>query len=1050
MEVSRKRAESPISPKIGGKIPKLDTNMATENIKNTLVDVGQQFDRWCELMVIIGAITHEAFALDLLNWFERCPKLSAARRKKGILPVEKKEESDNTHNSGDGISCDKSANQSAASQNSSRPEPRSEESYKITLNDSCSSSPVPSSLSPFTSQDATIKETDEKQSKETEKCETGTSQGTFPVMVMAVPGADEAITADPSTTLQYTNQSTPNTESSKPKTDSPNQAENKVFGPRHVIEAVKMVCSGNMSVEDASIAYKVPRRTLEKKVNRYKAFQACISTSDDTVINKDGKPQTSALDTGDKHEAFVAENSQVSVETEENDSPSATSRSSSPQVWVELSKSYRSYNSDILPGVAMSVAEGQIRLMEACKQYNIPKSTLQARIKQYKMKRSSADEYSTNENVDDTNHEAWSLQQVFPSDEDVVNPSSMIASCNAEQLRQVIQALDEENEENCDAKLSNCGASENPTIQALLEGGSSNEESKSHRYYKVYNTAIVPSLVENVVEGKMSYSEVVNDYGIPRRTLQAKVKALKEQKFKEQVVNEMKKDICEDPNIISNNSSIQILNVQSGTDPIAMESDEMVLQKEYTDAHGPSSKGFFQCDVENDSSSATSESGNNICVDMADLRHQQELMKIPGLTGTEPIKKVMKLVEQGKVTMQQAARHFSIPRFILPKPNADGTPVVLDVSSPPVDDKPKNKFISSLLAQKLKMEEPNSSDKWIVPKRPICRGSYKTYDTKLLPQILDLVIQGHLSQLEAHRQFNIPKSTLQFKLKQMKSRMKTASNDSVNVDDSSSPEGPIATVSTDSSMDENRTGFIESNENQTGFIESNENQTGFIESNENTEEIDDTEEYMGGDADPRDEDWKPPRTSACKVEYVWDGKHQEEEDVTDMPQDIEFETLRDSLDDDPNLLHIDSDGAGPSTGELSPNAIRTFRGNYKHYSAEILMEILQSVDQRRITQQQACNQYGIPKSTLQCKLKAYRETGSLQVSPRSRYAPQKRGHYKTYDSSQLPKIAKLVKNGKLKLKQACNLYNIPMSTLQQKIKKLESESVDLIDVTVSE
>ncbi|XP_041347824.1 uncharacterized protein LOC121367611 isoform X2 [Gigantopelta aegis] len=213
MEVSRKRAESPISPKIGGKIPKLDTNMATENIKNTLVDVGQQFDRWCELMVIIGAITHEAFALDLLNWFERCPKLSAARRKKGILPVEKKEESDNTHNSGDGISCDKSANQSAASQNSSRPEPRSEESYKITLNDSCSSSPVPSSLSPFTSQDATIKETDEKQSKETEKCETGTSQGTFPVMVMAVPGADEAITADPSTTLQYTNQSTPNTES---------------------------------------------------------------------------------------------------------------------------------------------------------------------------------------------------------------------------------------------------------------------------------------------------------------------------------------------------------------------------------------------------------------------------------------------------------------------------------------------------------------------------------------------------------------------------------------------------------------------------------------------------------------------------------------------------------------------------------------------------------------------------------------------------------------------------------------------------------------------
>ena len=68
MEVSRKRTESPSSPKLGGKFPKLDTNMATENIKNTLVDVGQQFDRWCELMVIIGAITHEAFALDLLNW----------------------------------------------------------------------------------------------------------------------------------------------------------------------------------------------------------------------------------------------------------------------------------------------------------------------------------------------------------------------------------------------------------------------------------------------------------------------------------------------------------------------------------------------------------------------------------------------------------------------------------------------------------------------------------------------------------------------------------------------------------------------------------------------------------------------------------------------------------------------------------------------------------------------------------------------------------------------------------------------------------------------
>ncbi|XP_041347826.1 mucin-5AC-like isoform X3 [Gigantopelta aegis] len=246
MEVSRKRAESPISPKIGGKIPKLDTNMATENIKNTLVDVGQQFDRWCELMVIIGAITHEAFALDLLNWFERCPKLSAARRKKGILPVEKKEESDNTHNSGDGISCDKSANQSAASQNSSRPEPRSEESYKITLNDSCSSSPVPSSLSPFTSQDATIKETDEKQSKETEKCETGTSQGTFPVMVMAVPGADEAITADPSTTLQYTNQSTPNTESSVsnvPQQEKKVYIQNEQKRSKFRRERKKLLCS---------------------------------------------------------------------------------------------------------------------------------------------------------------------------------------------------------------------------------------------------------------------------------------------------------------------------------------------------------------------------------------------------------------------------------------------------------------------------------------------------------------------------------------------------------------------------------------------------------------------------------------------------------------------------------------------------------------------------------------------------------------------------------------------------------------------------------------
>ena len=793
-----------------------------------------------------------------------------------------------------------------------------------------------------------------------------------------------------------------------------------------------MVCSGNMSLEDASVVYKVPKRTLEKKVIRYKAFQACISSSDENINNKDEKPLT-ILDTGDNDTACVIENNQVTGETEENDSPSVTSRSSSPQALPDVSKGYyRSYNSDILPGVAMSVAEGQIRLMEACKQFNIPKSTLQARIKQYKLKRGSADECSAAENDDNNPDGIWNSQQICHSGGDVINPSSMIASCNAEQLRQVIQALDEENEENADAKLPSCGASENPTIQALLEGCSSNDDNKSHRYYKVYDTAIVPSLVENVVEGKMTYNEVVNDYGIPRRTLQAKVKALKEQKFKEQIENEMKKDTCDDPNVISNNSSIQILNVHSGSDPVVIESDEMVLQKEYTDIHDPSGTGLYQSDMDNDSSSATSEFGGNICVDMTDLRKQQELMKIPGLTGTEPIKKVMKLVEQGKVTMQQAARHFSIPRFILPKPNADGSPVVLDVSSSPPDDKPKNRFISSLLAKKIRNYEHSNSDKWCIPKRPICRGSYKTYDTKLLPQILDLVIQGHLSQLEAHRQFNIPKSTLQFKLKQMKSRMKAAAGDSGNKDDSSSQEGPIATVTTNSSVVQD--------------------QSSSKEPEETMEELDGTEENTSDDADPGNESWNPPTSSTCRIEYVWDSKPQEDEDEeedekeeeeVDMSQDVEFETLKDSLDDDdPNMLHIDSDEAGPSTEEISLNAGRTYRGNYKHYSAEILLEILQNVDQRKITQQQACNQYGIPKSTLQCKLKAYRETGSLKVSPRSRYAPQKRGHYKTYDSSQLPKIAKLVKNGKLRLKQACNLYNIPMSTLQQKIKKLEIEMVE--------